>query len=149
MWTMTWKTRRALAWHRLDGICSRACVPMLGSCALVMPGRCSASVRSSLGGNRLPASWLLQPPAHAVQVGNECSKYGNVQRVVIFEITEEDFPPELAVRIFVEFDRVESATKALVDLEGRFFGGRTVSCNFYSEQKLDRDEVAPFEGEDD
>ena len=56
-----------------------------------------------------------------MQVGNECSKYGNVQRVVIFEITEENFPPELAVRIFIEFDRIESATKALVDLEGRFF----------------------------
>lgn len=82
-------------------------------------------------------------------MGEECSKYGNVQRVVIFEITEENFPPELAVRIFIEFDRIEAAIKALVDLEGRFFGGRNVRANFYSEQKLDNDEVAPYPGEDD
>ena len=83
-----------------------------------------------------------------MQVGNECSKYGNIQRVVIFEVTEPDFPEEQAVRIFVEFDRPESATKALVDLEGRFFGGRTIRATFYEEAKLERDEVAPFAGED-
>ena len=84
----------------------------------------------------------------SLQVGNECSKYGSVQRVIIFEVTEPGYPAEQAVRIFIEFDRPEAATKALVDLEGRFFGGRTVRATFYDEQKFARDEVAPFPGED-
>ena len=36
-----------------------------------------------------------------------------------------------AVRIFIEFERIEAAIKALVDLNGRFFGGRTVKASFY------------------
>jgi splicing factor 45 len=31
--------------------------------------------------------------------------------------------PEETVRIFVEFSRLECAIKALLDLNGRFFGG--------------------------
>jgi hypothetical protein len=31
------------------------------------------------------------------------------------------------VRIFIKFDRAEAATRALVDLQGRFFGGRQVN----------------------
>ena len=85
---------------------------------------------------------------NAIQVGNECSKYGAVQRVIIFEVTEPGYPSDQAVRIFIEFDRPESATKALVDLEGRFFGGRTVRATFYDESKFEREEVAPFPGED-
>ena len=83
------------------------------------------------------------------EVGMECSKYGNVQRVLIFEVTEPGFPADQAVRIFVEFDRTEATTKALVDLEGRFFGGRTVRATFYDEGKFDRNELAPVPGEFD
>lgn len=32
----------------------------------------------------------------------------------------------MQVRIFIKFDREEAATRALVDLQGRFFGGRQV-----------------------
>ncbi|GJP70385.1 hypothetical protein CLOP_g1334 [Closterium sp. NIES-67] len=53
----------------------------------------------------------------------ECLKYGTVTRVLIFEITDPSCRPVEAVRIFITFDRTESATKALVDLDGRFFGG--------------------------
>lgn len=42
-----------------------------------------------------------------------------------------DTPAEHAVRVFVEFEKVEHATKALIDLNGRFFGGRNVRVNFY------------------
>jgi hypothetical protein len=45
------------------------------------------------------------------EVGNECTKYGEVQRVLIFEVTEANFPVHEAVRIFVQFDRIEAATK--------------------------------------
>ena len=43
--------------------------------------------------------------------------------------TEED-----AVRIFVEFDKKESAMKAYSSINGRFFAGRTVAAKFYDEK---------------
>lgn len=67
-------------------------------------------------------------------VGSECAKYGTVTRVLIFEITESNFPSEEAVRIFVQFERSEETTKALVDLDGRYFGGNVVRATFYDEE---------------
>lgn len=70
------------------------------------------------------------------EVKDECNtKYGDVIRVLIHEVM--DVVPEEAVRIFVEFKRIESAIKAVVDLNGRFFGGRQVRAGFYSCEKLD------------
>ncbi|XP_048864909.1 splicing factor 45-like [Brienomyrus brachyistius] len=63
----------------------------------------------------------------------ECEKYGKVIKCVIFEIS--DVSDDEAVRIFLEFERVESAIKAVVDLNGRYFGGRVVKACFYD---LDR-----------
>ena len=73
----------------------------------------------------------------------ECSKYGGVQSVLIFEVLEPGFNPEEAVRIFIKFERVENATKALVDLDGRFFGGRTVSACFFNEDRFKKQDLAP------
>lgn len=81
------------------------------------------------------------------EVASECAKYGTVTRVLIFEITEPDFPATEAVRIFVQFERPEQATKALVDLDGRFFGGRVVHAGFYDEERFNVNELAPFPGE--
>lgn len=64
------------------------------------------------------------------EVREECrEKYGAVQQVLIFQIPRA--VPEEAVRIFVEFQRVEAAIKAVIDLNGRFFGGRQVAAGFY------------------
>ena len=81
------------------------------------------------------------------EVASECAKYGTVTRVLIFEITEANFPHEEAVRIFVQFERAEETTKALVDLDGRFFGGRIVKAIFYDEDRFGRTELAPLPGE--
>lgn len=81
------------------------------------------------------------------EVASECGKYGTVTRVLIFEITEPDFPVTEAVRIFVQFDRAEQATKALVDLDGRFFGGRVVRASFYDEDRFNKNDLAPQQGE--
>ncbi|XXG85210.1 hypothetical protein AAC387_Pa11g0334 [Persea americana] len=81
------------------------------------------------------------------EVASECSKYGTVTRVLIFEITEPDFPVDEAVRIFVQFERSEETTKALIDLDGRFFGGRVVRASFYDEERFGRNELAPVPGE--
>lgn len=41
----------------------------------------------------------------------ECGKYGEVVKCVVFEIPGLQVPDEEAVRIFVEFKRMESAIK--------------------------------------
>uniref|UniRef100_A0A8C6X9T5 Splicing factor 45 n=1 Tax=Naja naja TaxID=35670 RepID=A0A8C6X9T5_NAJNA len=64
----------------------------------------------------------------------ECEKYGKVGKCVIFEIPGA--PDDEAVRIFLEFERVESAIKAVVDLNGRYFGGRVVKACFYNLDKF-------------
>uniref|UniRef100_A0A3B3QY66 Splicing factor 45 n=1 Tax=Paramormyrops kingsleyae TaxID=1676925 RepID=A0A3B3QY66_9TELE len=64
----------------------------------------------------------------------ECEKYGKVTKCVIFEIS--DTTDDEAVRIFLEFERVESAIKAVVDLNGRYFGGRVVKACFYTLDKF-------------
>ncbi|KAL1490636.1 hypothetical protein ABEB36_013297 [Hypothenemus hampei] len=70
------------------------------------------------------------------EVKDECNtKYGAVASCIIHEIPHDD--PEEAVRIFVEFLRIESAIKAVVDLNGRFFGGRQVKANFYDTEKFE------------
>uniref|UniRef100_A0A4W2BS63 Splicing factor 45 n=1 Tax=Bos indicus x Bos taurus TaxID=30522 RepID=A0A4W2BS63_BOBOX len=45
-------------------------------------------------------------------------------------------PDDEAVRIFLEFERVESAIKVVVDLNGRYFGGRVVKACFYNLDKF-------------
>ncbi|XP_039482720.1 splicing factor 45 isoform X2 [Drosophila santomea] len=71
------------------------------------------------------------------EVKDECNtKYGEVNSVIIHE--SFGTVPEDAVKIFVEFRRIESAIKAVVDLNGRFFGGRQVRAGFYNYDKFKR-----------
>jgi splicing factor 45 len=70
----------------------------------------------------------------------ECQKYGEVFKVVIFEIPNTT--PEESVRIFIEFKTLPCAIKALVDLNGRFFAGRKVKATFYNIDKFRRFELA-------
>ncbi|KAF5287569.1 hypothetical protein FQA39_LY15898 [Lamprigera yunnana] len=69
------------------------------------------------------------------EVKDECNtKYGEVATVTIHEVPNVE--PEDTIRIFVEFRRIESAIKAVVDLNGRFFGGRQVKATFYDTDKF-------------
>nr|CAG4649605.1 EOG090X0BIL [Scapholeberis mucronata]SVE93821.1 EOG090X0BIL [Scapholeberis mucronata] len=69
------------------------------------------------------------------EVREECqTKYGDVHKVVIFEVPNAE--EEEAVRIFVEFKRIEAAIKAVIDLNGRFFAGRQVKAGFYDVEKF-------------
>ncbi|KAH9363530.1 hypothetical protein HPB48_005937 [Haemaphysalis longicornis] len=70
----------------------------------------------------------------------ECSKYGEVVRCLIYEIP--GVADEEAVRIFIEFKRLESAIKAVVDTNGRYFGGRIVKASFYDHDKFKRLDLA-------
>lgn len=78
----------------------------------------------------------------AEECKQECSKYGPVNTCVIFEVSEA-CPVEEAVRTFVFFERQESAVKAFRDMNGRFFGGRQITANFFDEGKFSKRELAP------
>ncbi len=71
----------------------------------------------------------------------ECTKYGSVKQVAIREVTSVQ--SEEAVRIFVHFESQEAATKAKVDLDGRFFGGRTVVSSYYDEEHFQAGRLVP------
>lgn len=66
----------------------------------------------------------------------ECKKYGEVIKCLIYEIPNKRVPDDEAVRIFVEFKSVESAIKAVSDLNGRYFGGRVVRASFYDLERF-------------
>ncbi|KAM7377970.1 hypothetical protein PAMA_013062 [Pampus argenteus] len=109
------------------------------------------SVDSSKKSEANPLTEILKNPTKVVLLRNmvgpgevdedlegetkeECEKYGKVVKCVIFEIAE--VMDDEAVRIFLEFERVESAIKAVVDLNGRYFGGRVVKACFYNLDKF-------------
>lgn len=92
------------------------------------------------------------------EVKEECEqKYGEVLKVKIVEVP--NVSDEETVRIFLEFKRVESAIKgmflfsvvsllnlfknilALVDLNGRFFGGREVQASFFKVEDFHNDRL--------
>lgn len=79
------------------------------------------------------------------EVGEECSKYGNVENILIFEVTDPQYPPDQAVRIFVQFENQTAAEVALQDLHGRYFGGRVVSVNYFDEERFERQDLAPIQ----
>eukprot|EP01025_Chloroclados_australasicus_P006456 TRINITY_DN12082_c1_g2_i6.p2 TRINITY_DN12082_c1_g2~~TRINITY_DN12082_c1_g2_i6.p2 ORF type:complete len:257 (+),score=65.42 TRINITY_DN12082_c1_g2_i6:165-935(+) len=81
------------------------------------------------------------------EVAQELSKYGTVRSVIVFEVTEQGYQREEAVRVFVEFERTEVATKALIDLEGRYFGGNKIKAGFFDEDKFLNKELAPIADE--
>ena len=81
------------------------------------------------------------------EVAEECERFGAVVRVVIFEVTDAGFPAPEAVRIFAEFVEAESAERCRAEMDGRFFGGRTVRAMSYDEDKFFANDLGPQPGE--
>lgn len=75
------------------------------------------------------------------ETAEECAKYGKVIMCMIYELPEAPSEDEM-VRIFVEFDSEDAATKAVLDLNGRFFAGRVVKAGFYDADKFRNLELA-------
>ncbi|KAJ3311597.1 hypothetical protein HDU76_003091 [Blyttiomyces sp. JEL0837] len=77
------------------------------------------------------------------ETASECSKYGPVERCLIFEVPKGQVPPEEAVRIFVKFKSAQSAAMAQSKMNGRFFGGRSISALPFPEERFDKLDLAP------
>merc|ERR1712186_272758 len=78
------------------------------------------------------------------ETAEEAGKYGKLKRCVVKEI--QGVPDDQAVRIFLEYERIEDATKALLDMNGRYFGGRVVKARFYDEQRFKEGDLEKRDG---
>lgn len=67
------------------------------------------------------------------EVTEECEKSGKVLSCVV-NVNPNSSIEEEEVRILIEFEKKESASKAYASLNGRFFAGRTVIASFYDEK---------------
>ena len=75
------------------------------------------------------------------ETADECARFGRVLKATVFEVPDPSIPSEEAVRIFVKFDSVESAQRAITELNGRTFGGRKVKAKFVDESKFNKGQL--------
>lgn len=73
------------------------------------------------------------------ETAEEASKYGKLKKCSIKEM--KNVPDQEAVRIFLEYESIEASTKAFADMNGRYFGGRTVRARFYDEARFARGDL--------
>lgn len=68
----------------------------------------------------------------------ECEKFGEVDRVVIYQEKQgEEENAEIIVKIFVEFTNPRSVESAIGSLNGRYFAGRVVKAETYDQAAYD------------
>ncbi|CAF0761903.1 unnamed protein product, partial [Didymodactylos carnosus] len=77
------------------------------------------------------------------EITEECSKYGEVSRVVIYtEQQGEEDDAEQIVKIFVEFQYSKHAEKAAESLNGRWFGGRMIKAEVYDQAAYEAEDLS-------
>ncbi|RSH87475.1 hypothetical protein EHS25_003385 [Saitozyma podzolica] len=73
----------------------------------------------------------------ADEIGEECSNYGIVERVVLHMVEPPPPEPSECLRIFVVFSGMAGAWRATKELDGRFFGGRKIRATYFDEATFD------------
>uniref|UniRef100_A0A7S1K3Y3 G-patch domain-containing protein n=1 Tax=Vitrella brassicaformis TaxID=1169539 RepID=A0A7S1K3Y3_9ALVE len=79
------------------------------------------------------------------ETAEEGAKYGSLVRCRVHEVS--GLPDDQAVRIFLEYETKDNATKALQNFNGRFFGGRVVTAKFFEEARYSEGDLDPKAGE--
>ncbi|KAG6456056.1 hypothetical protein O3G_MSEX009538 [Manduca sexta] len=92
--------------------------------------------------NMVSADEVDEALHHEIQ--EECSKWGRVERLVIYNErqTEDDDPAHANVKIFVQFAEPDEAGAAARALHGRYFGGRTVRAALYDQDLFDHGDLS-------
>ena len=62
--------------------------------------------------------------------------------IIYQERQSEEEDAEIQVKIFVEFSKHEEVKQAKAALDGRFFGGRTVSAIVYDQELCDQQDFS-------
>jgi poly(U)-binding-splicing factor PUF60 len=77
------------------------------------------------------------------EVTDECSKYGEVDKVIIYqEKQSEAEDAEVVVKIFVLFANSSAPEKAIQSLNNRFFAGRRVGAVSYDQALFDAGDLS-------
>jgi len=76
------------------------------------------------------------------EVTDECGKFGQVDRVVIYEEKQsEDEDAEVEVKIFVKFSKATFCSEAIRALNGRWFGGRKIEALPFPQEKFNNQDL--------
>lgn len=71
----------------------------------------------------------------SAEVKEECSKYGGVEHLLIFD--EEDLRTKrVEVKFFILYSNIGGALKAVEKLHNRYFAKRRIACRFYNEARF-------------
>ncbi|XP_068622768.1 poly(U)-binding-splicing factor half pint isoform X2 [Battus philenor] len=92
--------------------------------------------------NMVSADEVDEALHHEIQ--EECSKWGRVERLVIYNERQSDDedPAAARVKVFVQFAAAEQAAAAAAALAGRYFGGRTVRAALYDQDLFDHGDLS-------